>query len=82
MRNAAPAPARKPGPLIRGSGYLGLQVFVVASHTSVVVQSPGPVGAGVDGDVWAKADNPNILTKPLRRAAGRNLRMLHFSMEV
>jgi hypothetical protein len=59
-----------------GQRHLGLQVFVAASQASVDLQSAGPVGAGVDGDVCAIAGSANTATKLLRRAAEMNLRML------
>src|SRR5262245_5978239 len=55
--------------------YLGLQVLVAWSHISVALQSAGPVGAGVDGDVCARTGSAKTVTKPVKRATETNLRM-------
>jgi hypothetical protein len=60
--------------------YLGLQVLVAASQASVDLQSAGPVGAGLDGDVCAKAGSANTVTKPPRSAAEMILRMVNSSI--
>jgi hypothetical protein len=62
--------------------HLGLQVLVAASQASVDLQSAGPVGAGVDGDVCANTGNAKLTTKPLRRAAEMILRMLRVLHDV
>ncbi len=60
--------------------YLGLQVLVAASQASVDLQSAGPVGAGLDGDVCAKAGSANTVTKLARSAADIVLRMVNSSI--
>ena len=60
--------------------YLGLQVLVAASQASVDLQSAGPVGAGLDGEVCAKAGSANTVTKLARSAADIVLRMVNSSI--
>jgi hypothetical protein len=64
--------------MLCGRCYLGLQVFVASSQISAGLQSAGPVGAGVDGEVCASTGSANVVRKPHSSAAEMNLGMVGF----